>query len=99
MLIVWSEISHLKEIMGETSEYRTARNIAGTFPALRCVTNFKFNMLLNIFESELFEPLNNCDTCLFPDLIPVLFLLPVNMACTNYKGESVLTFRSCRCVG
>ena len=58
MLIVRSEISHLHKIMPNTSKNRASGNIAGAFPALGGIANFKFNMFFYIFKSKLFKPVD-----------------------------------------
>ena len=88
-----SEISHLQQVMCQTSKNWSSGNITGAFPAFRGIGNFKFNMFFDIVKAGLLKPPDHCQPCFLFQIIPVLFFLFIYVSRTYNERERILIFR------
>ena len=78
--VMRSEISHLHNLMTNTSEYRSPGNIINRFPGLGRITHFKFDMLFQILKPLNLQSFQNPWTGSLFQSFPILLILLIQMS-------------------
>ncbi len=94
MSVVRPEITHLKNGVPETPEYRTFRHVTGFSPGLGQVANLELDMVFKIFQTCFFQSSNDSGPGFLLQAFPILIVFFIGMRYRNDHGKCILIFGS-----